>query len=122
MEKIIHPDKIIKSVLLSQIITVILTGLLSVVVTLCNIKESTAGILIFAVIIVSVLLGAFVLAKNVEAGGLVNGFCLAVGYYAVLILISLAIGDKIKIDATGITRLVTVLASGMLGGVLGVNT
>ena len=62
--KIAEFGKISKCVLLSLITTVILCGIFAAAVCLWQIDEGTARIVIFAIMIVSVLFGAFVLAKN----------------------------------------------------------
>ena len=121
-QKISEFGKISKCVLLSFITTLILCGLFSVAVSIWDIEESTAKTVVFAMMAVSVIFGAFVLAKNIEHSGLLNGLIMAVFYFAVIMLLSLIINGKSAFGATHITKFITIAASGMLGGILGVNT
>lgn len=120
-KKIAEFGKISKCVLLSFITTIILCGLLAAAVCLWQIDENTARIIIFLVMIVSVLFGAFVLAKNLEHSGLLNGLVMALIYFAVIILMSFILRGRIFVDIRDLTRLITISASGMLGGILGIN-
>ncbi|MCR4692436.1 MAG: TIGR04086 family membrane protein [Firmicutes bacterium] len=121
-KRITEFSKISKCVLLSLIVTVILCGIFALAVYLWQIEESTARIVVFAFMIVSVLFGAFVLAKNLEHSGLLNGLIMAFGYFLVISILSFAAGKGISLGVRDITRFVTITAAGMLGGVLGINT
>jgi len=120
--KALELKKIIKAVAVSQIVTVMLIGILGVYVYFGKLTENNARLAVFAVMVVSLIFGAFVLAKNIERAGLINGLVLAMLYFGSFAVMSIAIKGKISIDAYEATRLVTILASGMLGGVLGINT
>lgn len=121
-KRITELGKLSKCVLLSLIVTIILCGILAAAVSLWQIEEGTARILIFGFMIISVLFGAFVLAKNLEHSGLINGLAMALLYFAVILLASFVTSGKISVAAKDITRLVTLSAAGMLGGILGINT
>ncbi|MBR4173386.1 MAG: TIGR04086 family membrane protein [Clostridia bacterium] len=111
-----------KCALLSLVVTVLLGGILAFFVYFLQIEEATAKMIIFAIMIVSVLFGGFVLAKNISGKGLLNGLLMSVIYFAILLLLSFMLNGKMAIKVSDITRLVTLAASGMLGGILGVNT
>jgi len=121
-KKIAEFSKISKCVLLSFILTIILCGLFAAAVCLWQIDEGTARIVIFAIMIVSVLFGAFVLAKNLEHSGLLNGLIMALVYFGVILLMSFILNGRIFVGIRDLTRLITISASGMLGGILGINT
>lgn len=114
--------KVLKCVLLSFVMTVLLGGLLAFFVYFLEVQESTVKIIVFAIMIVSVLFSGFVLAKNLERNGLFNGLLMGVIYFAVIMLLSFILNGKISFGVANITRLVTVTAAGMLGGILGINT
>ena len=114
--------KISKCALLSLVVTVILCGIFALAVHLWQIEESTARTVVFAMVIVSVIFGGFVLAKNIGHAGLLNGLLMSVIYFFALFLLSLIIGDSSFSGVADITRFITIMASGMLGGILGVNT
>ena len=115
-------EKVLKCTLLSVITTIILGGILAFLVYFLPFEETTVEIVVFAIMIVSVLFGSFVLAKNVAHNGLLNGLLMAILYFAAILLTSFVLGDKISVGVKDITRLVTLSAAGMLGGVLGINT
>lgn len=114
--------KVLKCVLLSFVMTILLGGILAFIVYFWQIEEPTAKIIIFAAMIVSVLFGSFVLAKNIEGKGLINGLLMAVIYFLVILIISFILNGRLSFGVREITRLVTLSASGMLGGILGINT
>lgn len=120
-KRIAEFGKISKCVLLSFITTVILCGLFAAAVCIWQIDEGTARIVIFLVMIVSVLFGAFVLAKNLEHSGLLNGLIMALIYFGVILLMSFILNGRFFSGIRDLTRLVTISASGMLGGILGIN-
>ena len=121
-KRITEFGKISKCVLLSLITTVILCGIFAVAVCLWQIEESTARIVVFSFMIVSVLFGAYVLAKNLEHSGLFNGLIMSLGYFLVILLLSFLVSGRISLSIKDIARLVTIAAAGMLGGILGINT
>ena len=114
--------KVLKCVLLSFVTTILLGGILAFIVYFWQVEEPTVRIIIFAAMIVSVLFGSFVLAKNVDSKGLINGLLMAVIYFLVILIISFIINGKVSFGVTNVTRLVTLSAAGMLGGILGINT
>lgn len=120
--KVAELGKISKCVLLSFIVTIILCGIFAAAVSVWQIEESTSKTVVSVLMVISVIFGAFVLAKNLEHAGLLNGLIMAIMYFATLVLISFIINGKFSLDAGNITRLVIIAAAGMLGGILGINT
>ena len=114
--------KLLKAVLLSLIISVVLVGLFSVIVYFADISDRAVSGVIFVFSAISVFMGALVLAKNVDRGGLVNGLLTAVGYLVVLTVISLAVNGSINLNLHNILRFAACSAAGMLGGVIGINS
>lgn len=122
MEKgLFELKKILKCVLLSFVMTVLLGGILAAAVYFWEIEEPVARIIAFAIMIVSVLFGSFVLAKNLNKNGLVNGLLMAIIYFAVILILSVILNGKAALKVSDITRFITIICSGMLGGVLGIN-
>ena len=114
--------KIFTGTLLSLLISLILVCVLAVVVYFSNITDRTVSAVIFAVSCLSVFLGALILAKNVENRGLLNGLLLAGAYFSILFVVSLIANGTVSTSTGNILRLLSILASGSLGGVLGINT
>ena len=114
--------KVLQCVLLAFVVTLILCGILAFLVFYLPIEEQTARTVIFAMMIVSVLFSGFVLAKNVSKNGLLNGLLMALIYFLAVFLVTLAVNGKTAVGVSEITRLITLSAAGMLGGILGINT
>lgn len=113
--------KILKGVLLSLVISILLAALLAIVVFFADISDRTVSTLVMLSSAVSVFSGAVILAKNIESRGLLNGFVLAAIYFLVLISISFLTGG-FSFDSSAVLRFVAILAAGMLGGILGINS
>lgn len=114
--------KIFIGTFLSLLISLVLIFVLAIVVYFSNITERTVSSVIFAVSVVSVFFGAFILAKNITSRGLLNGLVLAGVYFAVIFLISLLVNGTVTPSVNNFLRLLSILAAGSLGGVLGINT
>lgn len=114
--------KIFTGAIISLLISLLLGCVLAIVVYFSNISDRAVSGIIFGISCLSVLLGALILAKNIESRGLLNGIVLAGVYFGVLLVISLLVNGGVSLSASNILRLVSVIASGGLGGVLGINT
>lgn len=113
--------KILKFALLSVIMTVMLCVIFALIVQFLHIEEGTARTVVFGIMIFSVFVGAFLLEKSVRRSGLVNGFLTAVAYFIALVLISVISKGKISFSLDDFARFAVLAASGMLGGIVGVN-
>ena len=114
--------KIFTGTFISLLISIILVFILAVIVYFANISDRTVSAVIFAISVISVFFGGLILAKNVDNRGLVNGLLLAGVYFLVLFFVSMLINGKVAISLGNFLRLLSILASGGLGGVLGINT
>ena len=106
---------------ISFLLSLVLIALLTVLVYFGDFDDSTVSVFVLAVSVISVFVGAFVLARNIQGGGLINGLVLGLIYCLVLIIVSFLFGGVV-FDFSNITRLAVILASAMLGGVLGINS
>ncbi len=113
--------KTLKGVLLSLAISILLTVLLAVVVFFADLSDRTVSTLILLASALSVFLGAIILSKNIESRGLLNGLLLAILYFLVLFAVS-SLSGAVAIDRSNLLRFISVLAAGMLGGILGINS
>lgn len=114
--------KVLKCTLLSFVVTILLGGILAFFVYFCSLQESTVRITVFAIMIISVLFSGFVLSKNLERNGLFNGLLMGLCYFGVILILSFILSGKISLGMANITRLITIAAAGMLGGIIGINT
>ncbi len=114
--------KIIKGMLFSLAVSVVMMLVLAVFVYFMNIPDRTVSMLVFALSAIAVFLGALILARNISSRGLANGLIMAILYFAVLVGVSVIINGSVSFGMQNVMRMVSVLAAGMLGGVMGINT
>lgn len=114
--------KIFTGTFLSLLISLVLVCVLAVVVYFSNISDRTVSGVIFVISCLSVFLGALILAKNITSRGLLNGLALGGVYFVILLVVSLLVNGGVALSFSNILRLLSILASGGLGGVLGINT
>ena len=118
----ISMKKICISMAISVILSIILLVVATTMVWIGDFSDRTVSVLVMGVSVISVLVGAFILARNVSCGGLVNGLILGILYCMALLILSLMINGCVSFEVGNITRIVAVLTAGMLGRVLGINT
>lgn len=114
--------KIAKAVLLSLLLSIAAMLALSAVVFFADVSDRTVLTLVMLLSAAAVFVGALVLARNIEGGGLINGLVVGTVYFAVLTAISFAVKGSLSFGSQNALRCVSVLAAGMLGGVVGINT
>ena len=114
--------KIIKGVLLALVFSIFAMVVLSIIVFFADISDRTVSTLVLILSALSVFLGALILAKNIESRGLLNGLLLGCIYFALLIVVSAVACGSVSFESGNILRCISVLAGGMLGGVMGINT
>ena len=114
--------KILVATLVALVISLFFVGVLTLVVYFAELNDSTVSTLVLAASVISVLVGAFVLARNITGGGLINGLVLGILYCLILLGVSLLINGSVAIDFSNVTRLIIIIAAAMLGGVVGINS
>ena len=114
--------KIFKGTIISVAASILFVCILTIFVFFMNISDRTVSLLVFALTCLSVFLGALIVGKGIPGGGLVHGLLLSVVYVLILLALSLAITGEISFDASGLFRLLGIILSGVLGGILGINT
>ena len=87
-----------------------------------DINEHLLNIILFAIIVISVFSGGWISAKKSGQHGLINGLFCAVVYFIIILAISFIINKQISFTPHLTSMLLAGLASGMLGGILGINT
>ncbi len=114
-------SKTLKALLLSIVLSFLLAGIFSVFVFFLNISDRAVSTIILLLSALSVFFASFVLAKNADKNGLLNGLVLAGLYFLVLLTLSLLLNGSVGFDLSNLLRLLSVIASGALGGILGIN-
>lgn len=112
---------ILVSVLIMFAIMTLLTFLTSVIIAKTGmLPRRFAPTLITLLSSLSVFLGAFLISSRVKAQGIFYGFTAAAAFVVLLILFSLAFYQN-TITVSSIGKIIAILLSGSLGGILGVN-
>ena len=123
MEKKLQKDSwvmwILKSLLVSYVITGILLLLLAVALFKFELNEKAVSAAIVAIYIMATLLGGIVIGKFARVRRYLWGLGLGIGYFALLLLITLGVYRTLNGDAANmVTTLIMCAGGGMAGGML----
>ena len=123
MEKKLQKDSwvmwILKSLLVSYVITGILLLLLAVALFKFELNEKAVSAAIVVIYIMATLLGGIVIGKFARVRRYLWGLGLGIGYFALLLLITLGVYRTLNGDAANlVTTLILCAGGGMAGGML----
>ena len=113
---------LLKSLSIALITSIILIAALSCILVFTALPESTTGVAIILVIILSNIIGGIALSKKIRAGGMTSGAISGILYAIALYLIGALFYNKVDINLGTLAILLTSVLSGALGGIVGVNT
>ncbi len=117
--KNINAGQIIRSLLVSYVLTGGLLLVLAMVMYRMELDESRVTIGIIGIYIISCLIGGLILGKCVHSRKFIWGLGLGILYFVILTVISLAVNRELSGDITSlITTFVMCAAGGMLGGMI----
>lgn len=102
-------------------ITVIIFILYATLLTYTNISDSNMDIVVILTTILSVVIAGYDSTRQSESKGLLWGIIAGLLYAVILIIISGLIDGNFAITAETIITILVSIASGGIGGVLGVN-
>ena len=114
--------KICRGVVISILVTLVLLFFLSIILTYSNISENIIPISIVITSGVSILIGSVFTTKKMKRKGIVYGGIIGFIYILLIYLISSITNKSFSINIYSIMMIIFSLLSGMLGGILGVNT
>ena len=110
---------ILKSLLVSYVLTGILLLLLAVALYKLELNEKAVSAAIVAIYIVSTLIGGIIIGKFARVRRYLWGLGLGIGYFALLLLITLGVYRTLNGDAANmVTTFVLCAGGGMAGGML----
>ena len=123
MEKKLQKDSwvmwVLKSLLVSYVVTGILLLLLAVALFRFELNEKAVSAAIVAIYIMATLLGGIIIGKFAKVRRYLWGLGLGIGYFALLLLITLGVYRTLNGDAANlITTFVLCAGGGMAGGML----
>lgn len=120
-KKNINTKSILKGTVFSLMLTIILVIIIAIISYFFNISDKLLSALLFLTSIISVFFGAIFVSKTTGQKGLVHGLFLALGYFLVLFCASAITKKQFDISMGLFTMFLADIASGLLGGILGVN-
>lgn len=113
---------IFKGCIFSLISTLILVFLVSLLYYFSNVSDNIINIILFSITVISVFLGGLITAKKAESRGLIYGLFSSVAYFIIIFAVSIIINKQANFTPHFLSMLFAGLASGMLGGIVGVNS
>ena len=110
-----------KFLILSYVIAIILLCLTAVIFAYTNINDSLINIFVFAIIVITNLIGSTLLSRKIKKRGLITGLLFGVIYFLIIYLLSAIFYTGFFVNqVVGMYLLMTTIA-GMVGGIIGVN-
>lgn len=114
--------KVGKGLGISLIVTLISIFLFSIILTYTNVSDNIIPIVIISLTFVSILVGSSISMKRESKNGMINGAIIGGIYVVLLYLISSFLNTGFALNGYTIGMIVAGTISGIIGGIIGVNT
>ena len=111
-----------KGIVFSLLLTFFLIFIIALVCYFLTVTDKVLSLSVFGATALSVFTGSLLVAKSADGSGLVHGLIVGIGYLIIMIITDLIMHKGIDVNSGFLSILASVLASGMLGGVLGINS
>jgi putative membrane protein (TIGR04086 family) len=123
MEKKIRRDSAVMWVLKSLLVSYMITGILLLLLTLAvykfEMEENIVSAGIIAIYVVSTLIGGIIIGKCAEKHRFLWGLGLGIAYFLLLLFITLGVYHTLNDDVISLlTTLLICMGGGMLGGMI----
>ena len=123
MERRVQKDSkimwVLKSLLASYLVRGILLMLLTIALYKFNLNERAVSAAIVAVYVASTLIGGIIIGKLARTRRFIWGLGLGIGYFALLLLITLGVYHTLKgSGANLITTFILCAGGGLIGGMI----
>lgn len=123
MERQVRKDSkvmwVLKALLVSYVITGVLLLLLALALYKLELNEKTVSAAIIAIYVASTLVGGLVIGKLAKVRRFLWGLGLGIGYFALLLLITLGVYHTLNGDGANLlTTFILCAGGGMIGGML----
>ena len=112
---------ILKGLGIALISTFVFLLILSIVLTYTNASESIINPTIIIITAISILIGSSISNMKIKKNGLINGGIIGGLYIVLLYLFSSVFNENFSLTMQSIIMVVTGIAFGILGGIIGVN-
>ncbi len=120
-EKWFDLKKILKSVLISILFTVVCLIIFSILLTYTKLQENTIPVVTTIITSLSILIGSTLSTLNIKRNGLISGATIALIYIYIIYFLSSIITKNFSLNGYSILMIITSLLSGAIGGIIGVN-
>ena len=110
---------ILKGAFFALILTALFSALLAAVMYFLEVPDTAVTVLVFIIGAVSTAAGAFGVSRAAGSKGLATGAAVGFFYYIILAAAALIIKKELALDTHMAIMLAATVASGMLGGVMG---
>ncbi|MGF0033406.1 TIGR04086 family membrane protein [Bariatricus sp. SGI.154] len=123
MERQVRKDSkvmwVLKSLLASYVVTGILLLLMAMALYKLELNEKAVSAAIVAIYIMATLIGGIIIGKFAKVKRFLWGLGLGIGYFALLLLITLGVYHTLNGDGTNlVTTFILCAGGGMAGGML----
>ncbi len=112
---------ILKGLGIALISTFIFLLILSIVLTYTSASENIINPTIIIITAISILIGSSISNMKIKKNGLINGGIIGGLYIVLLYLFSSVFNENFSLTMQSIIMVVTGIAFGILGGIIGVN-
>ena len=113
--------RIAKGSALSIGITLILLFIFALLLTYTNLQENTISPVVIIISAVSVLIGSSLSTIKLKKNGLLNGGLVGITYIVTIYILSSIISENFKLNLCSTIMIIASIATGMLGGIIGIN-
>ncbi len=112
---------LIGGVCIGYSVTIIIFILYAVILTYTNVTDKGLDIIVILTTILSVAIAGYDSAKTQSKNGLIFGILAGLLYAIILIIVSTLIDGKLTFDFETIITILVSVASGGIGGIIGIN-
>ena len=113
--------RIAKGSIIAILMTLILLFIFSIILTYTGLQENCITPVIIVITAISILVGSSISTLKIKKNGLINGFIVGIIYFFVIYILSSVTGTGFAFNLNSIIMLISIIVSGMIGGIIGVN-
>lgn len=110
-----------KFLAISYLIAFILLCLVAVIFTYTNINDNMLLTFVFAIVVISNLIGSTLTSRKIKRRGIVTGIVFGTIYFILIYIFSAIFYTGLSVNNTVLMYLLMTSVSGIVGGVVGVN-
>lgn len=116
-----HGINVLKSILLAFALSILLLLIVTLILTFTPIKEDNIPLLTTAIMIISIAAGSIYMAIKAQEKGWLNGGIIGILYFVILLFLNYLFIKPFIFDIYTIGKFFISLATGVIGGMIGVN-